>query len=318
MFTYILLIFGFIFLIKGAELLVDGSSSLAKRFKISNLVIGLTIVALGTSAPELVINIISSLKGSADLAIGNIVGSTIANILLIGGIAAMIYPLKILGGTAKKEIPLSLGAIILLLLLANDFFLPKTGMLFLSRLDGVILLGSFLIFIYYTFGLLKTESKETEEYPKHHFGTTLAYIVIGVAGLSLGGKWVVESVSQIALDLGFSQALMGLTIIAIGTSLPELATSAVAAYKKNADLAIGNIVGSNIFNIFWILGLSAIIKPLAFNESLNTDILVAIGSTVILFYFVLTGKENRRVERWEGVALFCLYMVYLTFLIWRG
>ncbi len=318
MFTYILLILGFFFLIKGAELLVDGSSSLAKRFRISNIVIGLTIVAFGTSAPELIINIISSFRGSADLAIGNIIGSSIANILLIGGVAAMIYPLRILGGTAKKEIPLSLGAVILLLLLVNDFFIPKTGMLFLSRLDGMILLGFFLIFIYYTFGLLKTESKQTEEYEKYHLSITLAYIVIGVVSLFIGGQWVVSSVSKIALQFGFSQALMGLTIIAIGTSLPELATSAVAAYKKNADLAVGNIVGSNIFNIFWILGLSAIIKPLAFNEALNTDILVAIGSTVILFYFVLTGKESRRVERWEGVALFCFYLIYLVFLIWRG
>lgn len=284
----------------------------------SDIFIGLTVVAFGTSAPELVINIIAVLKDSADLAISNIVGSSIANILLIGGLAAMVYPLRILKGTAKKEIPLSLGAVILLLLLANDFFWPQTSASLLSRWDGLVLIGCFIVFLYYTFGLIKEDNKKTDAYVRHTLGLTLAYIIIGAAGLAIGGNWLVAGVLALAQQFGFSQALLGLTIIAIGTSLPELATSVVAAYKKNADLAIGNIVGSNIFNIFWILGLTSVIKPLAFNPALNTDILVAISSTFILFYFVLTGKESRQVERWEGLALFCSYLIYLIFLVWRG
>jgi len=318
MLTYILLILGFVFLIKGADLLVDGASSLAKRFKISDIVIGLTIVAFGTSAPELVVNIIASWQGAADIAISNILGSNIANILLIGGIAAMIYPIRVNKGTAWKEIPMSLFAVLFLLLIANDFFIPKTSASFISRLDGMVLIGFFLVFLYYTFGMAKVEGQEKEDYKKHKLGITIAYIVIGIASLTIGGKWIIDSVSVIALKFGFSQALVGLTVVAIGTSLPELATSAVAAFKKSADLAIGNIVGSNIFNIFWILGLSSIIRPLPFNESLNTDILVVVGSTLILFYFIFTGKEKRVIERWEGVALFCFYLIYLTFLIWRG
>lgn len=318
MLTYILLIIGFVFLIKGADLLVDGSSSLAKRFRISDIVIGLTIVAFGTSAPELVINIIASFQGAGDISVGNILGSNIANILLIGGIAAMVYPIKVKKGTAWKEIPLSLFATLFLLLIANDFFIPKTSASIISRLDGIVLIGFFIAFLYYTFGIARVEAKDMEDYEKRSLFITMSYIIIGIAGLSIGGKWIIDSVSIIALQFGFSQALMGLTIIAVGTSLPELATSAVAAYKRNADLAIGNIVGSNIFNIFWILGLSSIIRPLPFNEALNTDILVVIGSTLILFYFILTGKEKREIERWEGVALFCFYLIYLTFLIWRG
>jgi len=157
-----------------------------------------------------------------------------------------------------------------------------------------------------------------EDYEKKNIFITLAYIIIGITGLTIGGKWIIDSVLIIGQQFGLSEALLGLTVVAIGTSLPELATSAVAAFKKNADLAIGNIVGSNIFNIFWILGVSAIIRPLTFNPTLNTDALVAIGATLILFYFILTGKEKRQIERWEGVVLFCFYLIYISFLMWRG
>lgn len=318
MLIYILLILGFIFLIKGAELLVDGASSLAKRFKISDIVIGLTIVAFGTATPELVISILASFQGATDISIGNILGSNIANILLIGGIAAMVYPITVKKGTAWKEVPLSLFAILFLLLVANDFFIPKSSISLISRLDGLVLIGFFIIFLYYTFGIAKVETKDMEDYEKKNLWITLAYIIIGITGLTIGGKWVIDSVTTIGLQFGLSETLLGLTVVAIGTSLPELATSAVAAFKKNADLAIGNIVGSNIFNIFFILGISSIIRPLPFNPVLNTDGLVVISSTLILFYFILTGKEKRVIERWEGVALFCFYLVYLVFLIWRG
>lgn len=318
MLTYILLLLGFIFLIKGAELLVDGASSLAKRFRISDIVIGLTIVAFGTSALELIVNILASFQGATDISIGNILGSNIANILLIGGIAAMIYPIKVKKGTVWKEIPISLFAVLFLVLVANDFFIPKVSASVISRLDGLVLIGFFLVFLYYTFGIARVEAKDMEDYEKKNIFITLAYIIIGITGLTIGGKWIIDSVLIIGQQFGLSEALLGLTVVAIGTSLPELATSAVAAFKKNADLAIGNIVGSNIFNIFWILGVSAIIRPLTFNPTLNTDALVAIGATLILFYFILTGKEKRQIERWEGVVLFCFYLIYISFLMWRG
>jgi cation:H+ antiporter len=318
MLIYVLLILGFVFLVKGADLLVDGASSLAKKLKISDLVIGLTIVAFGTSAPELVINIISSFRGAADMAIGNIVGSNISNILLIGGIAAMIYPIKVSRGTVWRQIPLSLIAIVLLLLMANDFLINRMGASIISRVDGLMLIGMFCVFLYYTFGLSKIKAKDDTEYDTYGWETSLIYITLGIIGLTVGGKWIVDSAVTIATDLGLSDALIGLTILAVGTSLPELATAAVAAFKKNADLAIGNIVGSNIFNIFMVVGVSAIIRPLPFNNILNTDILVCIGATLLLYWFILTGKKERHIERWEGVALFCAYMIYLVFLVWRG
>lgn len=321
MLVYLFLALGLIFLIKGADLLVDGASSLAKKLNISALFVGLTIVAFGTSAPELVITIISVFKGSTDLALGNIIGSNIANILLIGGLAAMIYPISVQKGTAKKEIPLSIGALLILLFLANDFFINHTGDLMISRIDGLFLIACFFIFIYYTFGLAKSKQKDDQTEEKINliaWPIAVIYLIIGIAGLIIGGRWVVNGAVEIARFLGFSQSLIGLTIIAIGTSLPELATSAVAAFKKNADLAIGNIIGSSIFNIFGILGIGALIKPIYFNNILNTDILIGLSATVLLFWFVLTGKKIRAVERWEGLGLFCGYLVYLAFLILRG
>jgi len=318
MLTYILLVLGFVFLVKGADLLVDGASSLAKKLKISDLVIGLTIVAFGTSAPELVINIISSFNGTVDMALGNIIGSNISNILLIGGVAAMIYPIKVQHGTVWKQIPLSMIAALLLLLLANDFLIDRIGMSMIDRIDGVILISFFLIFLYYTFGLSKVEGKENEDYEIYGWETSLIYITLGIIGLTVGGKWIIDSATTIATIFGLSDALIGLTILAIGTSLPELATAAVAAFRKNADLAIGNIVGSNIFNIFLVVGVSAVIKPLQFNTMLNTDILICIGATLMLYWFILTGRKERHIEKWEGVALFCFYLIYIIFLIWRG
>lgn len=318
MLTYILLILGFIFLIKGASLLIDGSTSLAKRFGLSDLAIGLTIVAFGTSAPELVINLISNFRNLADLALGNIIGANIANVLLIGGLAALIAPIRIRGRAVSQEIILGLLALLALLFFANDFFLGDSLITSISRLDGLFLIILFLVFLYYTFGLSKTDVKDMPEYPAQKLDISLAYIILGIGGLIVGGKWVIDGVSEIATTLNFSQGLMGLTLLAIGTTLPELATSLVAAFKKRGDLAIGNIVGSTVFNIFGIIGLSALIKPLPFNNLLNTDIIVALSAMILLFWFVLTGKKERDIERWEGLALFCLYLVYLSFLIWRG
>jgi cation:H+ antiporter len=317
MLTYILFILGFIFLIKGAGYLVDGSSSIAKRFGISNLVIGLTIVSFGTSAPELLVNIVASFKGASDIGIGNILGSNIANIFLILGVAALIYPLKIKKATTWRGIPLNFLAAIVLFLMANDVLIDKAPESILTRIDGLILMLFFVIFIYYAVGLARTEKNNGQNYKKRSMSTALLMITVGVVGLALGGQWVVDGAMVIARNFGLSEALIGLTIVAVGTSLPELATSAVAAYKHNTDIAIGNIVGSNIFNIFWVLGLSATIRPLPFSQMINTDILVFVFATILLFLFSFTGGK-RRIERWEGGLFVVAYIVYIVFLIFRG
>jgi len=318
MLTYLLLLVGFVFLIKGADLLIDGASSIAKKFKLSDLFIGLTIVAFGTSAPELTINIIANFRGSADIAIGNIIGACIANILLIAGIAAMISPIRIKTGTAWKEIPLALAVMILLFFLANDSLPGIDKPSLLSRFDGIILLIFFAVFMYYTFGINKIKGEENLSYEKFKMPISLTYVLLGVIGLGLGGHWVVSSAITIARNLGLSETIIGLTIISIGTTLPEMTASVMAVIKKSADIAIGNIIGSVIFNASFILGLSALIKPLSFNPSLNLDLAIALLAISLMFYFVLTGKKERHIVRREGAGLFGAYLIYILFLLWRG
>lgn len=317
--TIILLFIGFILLIKGAGFLVDGSASLAKKFNISNLVIGLTIVAFGTSAPELFVNLFASLNGTTDIAIGNIVGSNIVNILLILGIAAIIYPLKVSKGTVWKEIPLSLLAAGLLLVMANDKFVDGLSFNALTRSDGIVLIAFFIIFLYYTFGIAKNQNTDDEQSAPVIYSVfrSVGLVLIGFVGLVIGGKWIVESATTIALSAGFSDALIGLTIVAIGTSLPELATSAVAAYKKNSDIAVGNVVGSNIFNIFWILGVSSIIKPLPFRPELSLDLGVVVASSALLFGWMFLGKRHT-LERWQGIVFVVAYIGYIAVIVMRG
>ncbi|HUT22543.1 MAG TPA: calcium/sodium antiporter [Candidatus Bipolaricaulota bacterium] len=313
--TYIFFIAGFLFLIKGADFLVDGAASIAKKFKISTLVIGLTVVSFGTSAPELVVNIISSIRGSGDLAVGNIIGSNIANILLILGVSALICALSVKRGTIWKEIPFSLMAILVVFVLVNDSFFDKTSVSMLSRIDGIILLAFFALFLYYTFSIAKVHDGEKDSDIKTH-GMLLSAIMIalGLAGLTFGGKWIVDGAIMIANQLGIGEAVIGLTVVAIGTSLPELATSAIAAYKKQSDIAIGNVVGSNIFNLFWILGLSAVIRPLSFTTALNRDIIVCIFATFLLFIFMFVGKKHK-LEKWQGAVFVGLYIAYLVVLV---
>ena len=300
MLTYILFIVGFIFLVKGADLLVDGAAAFAKKFKISTLVIGLTIVAFGTSAPELVVNIFASISGNSEIAIGNILGSNIANILLILGISALIFPLPAKKSTIKKEIPFSLLAVLVLGILVNDLLIDQVNLLdgasgLLSRIDGLILLAFMTIFMVYTFGIAKNpeEAGEGEEIKNLPLAKSIAYIGIGLLGLVLGGRWIVNGAVKIAELFNVSEALIGLTIVAVGTSLPELATSAVAAYKKQADIAIGNIVGSNIFNIFFVLGVSSIIRPLPFNAKFNSLIKEYIKNILFRQYARGQGFEPR-------------------------
>lgn len=315
MLTYVLFVIGFFILIKGADLLVDGASSIAQKFRISPLVIGLTIVAFGTSAPELVVNIFASASGNAEIAIGNVLGSNIANILLILGISAAIYPLASKRNTVWKEIPLCLLATLVLGAMANDILIDGAGLSILSRIDGFILIAFFVIFLYYTFGIAKVSGGDSDiEIKKYGLGKSALFIILGLAGLVLGGQWIVDGAVKIAEYFGISQSLIGLTIVAVGTSLPELATSAIAAYKKQSDIAIGNVVGSNIFNIFWILGLSSAIRPLPFNPAANIDILMTIGATLILFLLMFVGKRNI-IERWQGVFMVVLYFIYTGFLV---
>ena len=317
--TYILLPIGFVFLVKGANLLVDGASSVAKRFGVSALVIGLTIVAFGTSTPELVVNIFASINGNTDIAIGNILGSNIANILLILGISAVIFPLAVKRGTVWKEIPFGLLAVVVTALMVNDAFIDGGAFSGLTRIDGLVLIAFFIIFLYYTFGISKTGIDNPPEEQVHHYSLLRACLMItfGLVGLTLGGKWIVDAAVALATTLGVSEALVGLTIVAVGTSLPELATSAIAAYRKNVDIAVGNIIGSNIFNIFFILGISATINPLPFSSLLMRDVFVTIGATLLLFIFMFVNKRHT-LERWQGICFIILYVVYIVYLILRG
>lgn len=308
-----LLLLGFVFLIKGANWLVDGASALAKKHNISDLAIGLTIVAFGTSAPELVVNAIASFQGHQDIVLGNVIGSNNFNLFIILGIAGLIYPMTVQSSTVWKEIPISFFAAVLFLFLANDFFSDDTAVI--SRLDGGLLLLLFLGFLTYVFVQLKSDSRNLEV-PTNQFSNLkiTTYIILGLTGLVFGGKFVVSSATDIAMSLGLSEKLIGLTIVAAGTSLPELATSVVAALKKNNDIAIGNIIGSNIFNIFFILSISSIINPIEYNAIFNTDVFILLGGTLFLFSAMFTGRK-RQLDRWESALLLIVYVGYIAYTI---
>ena len=316
MLTYSLFIIGFVILIKGAGLLVDGASAIAGRFKVSDLVIGLTVVAFGTSTPELFVNVMASAKGNTDIAIGNVVGSNIANVFLILGVSSIIYPLAVTKGTVWKEIPFSLLAAIVLFVIANDQLLDGSQVSDLTRIDGLVFLSFFIIFIYYSLSIATRIEGMEEHAPVKQYGwlRSSLYIILGLAGLTFGGKWIVDGAIALATKFGMSESLVGLTIVAVGTSLPELATSAVAAYKRNVEIAVGNVVGSNIFNIFFVLGISAIIKPLPYQMKNNRDIGVVIFSSLLLFLFMFTGKKGS-LDRWEGIIFLACYGVFLAYIV---
>jgi cation:H+ antiporter len=314
--SIVLFIIGIFLLIKGADLLVNGASSLAKRFNVSDLVIGLTVVAFGTSTPELFVNLISAIKGNTDLAIGNILGSNISNIFLILGVTALIYPMHVGKGTVWREIPLSLLAVILLGFIANDQLIDGAQSSAITRIDGLVLLSFFIIFIYYSISIAKPIEGMEEQIPEKPQPVLLSllFVILGLGGLTLGGHWVVQSAIVFAKALGMSERLIGLTIVAIGTSLPELVTSVVAAMKRKVEIAVGNVVGSNIFNVFFVLAITSTIRPLPFNLAANPDIAVAIVSNFLLFFFMFMGKKNR-LDRWEGGVFVLLYIGYLSYLI---
>ncbi|MDD4477078.1 MAG: calcium/sodium antiporter [Patescibacteria group bacterium] len=311
-----LIIVGLAVLVVGAEAMVRGASSFAKKIGVSELVIGLTIVAFGTSAPELVVNIISAFKGASDIAIGNIIGSNIFNILLILGISAVIYPLSVKGNTVWKEIPFAILAVILVFVMGNDAIIDGLPFNAITRIDGFLLISVFIIFMFYIFSSAKNGA-ESEEVKIYNLPVSLFYILAGLGLLAVGGKVLVDNAVLLARLAGLSESFIGLTIVAAGTSLPELATSAVAAYHHKDDIAIGNIVGSNIFNVFWILGLTSVILPLPFNAAVNADILVCLAATLLLFLFMFVGAK-KKLDRWQGIVFILLFLVYMVFLVKRG
>jgi cation:H+ antiporter len=315
---YIPLFFtGFVPLIFGANLLVDSASALAKRLNIPTIVIGITIVAFGTSSPELVVNIFASIEKSSEITLGNIIGSNIFNIMIILGISAIIFPLTIKKNTTWIEIPLCLLSALLVALCMNDNLFDKKGYSELTFIDGIVFLFFFTIFLVYTFNLIKSEKYQEEMAIKDYSVLkSILYIVLGFIGLILGGRLIVLSAVEIARSFHISERIIGLTIISIGTSLPELATSVTAAFKKNTDIAVGNIVGSNIFNVFFILGLSAVINPVPLSKGSNIDLLLNIAASILLFLFVFTGK-GRKIENWEGILFILIYTGYLILLIFN-
>jgi cation:H+ antiporter len=313
---FILLAIGLLAVIKGADFLIDGASSLAKRLNVPEIVIGLTIVAFGTSAPELVVNVFSSIAGKSELVLGNIIGSNVFNTLLILGVAGLIYPLEVRRNSVRKEIPFSLFAGVIMFILANDQLLFKGAVNRLTRIDGLILLALFGVFLYYTFGLSKIKAANSDEIKLYSLLKTWIFIIIGFAGLFLGGKLLVDNAVVIARKLLVSEKLIGLTIVAAGTSLPELATSAVAAFKKRYDLAVGNVVGSNIFNILFILGVSTQISPVQYSTAFNLDLCIFGLGTLLLFAAMFTGK-SRKLDRWEAIILLVTYIFYTVYIIVR-
>ncbi|MCV9386599.1 calcium/sodium antiporter [Reichenbachiella ulvae] len=321
--VYVLFLVGFFLLIKGADLLVDGASSIAKRNNIPELVIGLTIVSFGTSLPELIVNLMASFDGSSELAVGNVFGSNIANVLLILGVSALIKPLPIKKSIYFTEIPISLVATFMVGFLANANLFVDTKGLSLSQVDGIILLFFFAMFMAYIYvisnerdGIPDMQPVETSQdlLPRRK---AVIFVLIGAVGLFLGGKWVVDGAIHLAHMFGLSETFIGLTVVAIGTSLPELVTSAVAVTKGQTDMAVGNVIGSNIFNLLWILGFSALLKPLPFDVANNSDIMMVILASTLLIMSVIVGKKTR-IDRWEGAIFLAVYFGYLTFLVMRG
>jgi cation:H+ antiporter len=312
--SLLLITIGLIILVKGADYLVMGSASIAKRFGVSSLVIGLTVVAFGTSLPELTVSVFASLQGKSDITLGNIVGSNIANILLILWVTSVLSLLPVKHSTAWKEIPFSLLAILAVGFLGADVYFGQGDKNIISQSDGIILIFFFIIFLYYVASISKWEENEDTGIKKYNNWVSLFMILGGLAGLMIGGKMFVDGAVNIAKHLGMSERIIGLTIVAVGTSMPEFVTSVVAARKGQNDIAIGNIVGSNIFNIFWILGFSALINPVSLGANSFTDILMCVIATVILFLALFIGQKNK-LERWQGVIFIMVYSGYVVYLI---
>ena len=315
--NYILLLLGFVLLIKGADYFVEGASSIARKFRIPTLIIGLTIVAFGTSAPEAAVSIASAIKGQNGIALGNVIGSNIFNLLFVVGMAAVICPLQVKKSMIIKEFPFAILSCLVLVILAQDQLFGTSTMAVLNRGDGLILLLFFCIFMYYLIGVAISARGEAieEEIAVMPLGRSSLFTLGGIIGIVVGGDIVVDSASEIALAWGMSQNLVGLTIVAVGTSLPELVTSIVAARKGESDIALGNVIGSNLFNVFFILGISSCIYPIAVNPNIIVDSLFLLAVTLVTYLFAVTKKTINKIE---GGCLVAAYIIYMVFIIIRN
>jgi cation:H+ antiporter len=317
MLTYVLFAAGFYALVKGADLLIDGASSLAERLNVPKLLIGLTIIALGTSMPELAINIFAALKGATAVAFGNVVGSNLANTLLILGTMALVSAPRLHRTTVWRDIPFSLLAALILFTIANDLRIDSIEVFSLTRVDGIVMLGFFVVFIYYMIWVASREKNtivgEGLEIPTRSVRVIIIMLVLGTAGITLGARWVVDGALALASAFGLSNFVISASVVAIGTSLPELVTSLRAAMRNDTDLAVGNIVGSNIFNILGVLGITAVIAPVAIPPSINVSLLLLIGSTVLLFAFSLLDGRYK-LGRSEGFVFLLMYIGYMIHL----
>lgn len=304
----LLLIVGFVALILGANWLVNGATSVGVRAKLSPLIIGLTIVAFGTSLPEMIVNVFSCAKGSPGLAIGNIIGSNTMNILLILGVSALVWPIDVSRISIRRDIPVGFLATLAITLMVNVFYTEKSHTI--NAIEGSVLL--LLGFAYLLLTVLKKGSKEEDEVPQEAmpWGKTILSIVAGIAGLYLGGELVSRNAQTLARLWGMSESAIGLTVIATATSLPELITSVVAASKQNSGIAIGNVLGSNIMNIFFVLGVSALITPLPFETAMNRQLIILFAANILMLIFVFTGKGHK-ISRWEGALLTLGYIGFL-------
>lgn len=312
---FALLILGFVVLILGADWLVNGASGLAKRLHVPDLVIGLTVVAFGTSAPELMVNLMAAFNNESEIALTNILGSNTINTFIILGISALIYPIKSQKSSRKYEIPWSVFAGLIILVMGTECFGLCGGDAIISRLDGVVLLLIFSLFMYYTLKMAKNNTENQEEgFLPMKIWKAVLLIAVGLVALVVGGKVIVANAVSIAQAFGVSQAVIGVTVVALGTSLPELATSAIAAFKKNPDLAIGNVIGSNIFNVFFVLGISAVIRPLPSYSNLWIDASLAAFGSLLLLLFVSTNR-HKELKRWQGAFFLVCYGVYLVWLL---
>jgi len=322
MIEYFLFVTGLVLLLKSADYVIEGASSLARKWGISTLVIGLTIVAFGTSLPEFIINVIAALDGSGGIALGNVIGSNMANTLLILGLMALIADVKLKASTEWKEVPFAFLAVLVLFIFAIRSPAGQDSVDFLSWADGLVLLLFFVIFLYYVFETSRTDKTLKKEMDEQNVKTysgikSSAMIMVGLFGLFIGGKWTVEGAVYIARVLGLSEFLISATVIAIGTSLPEVVTAVMAAIKKDVDLAVGSIIGSNIFNILWVLGITSLIAPLELPWFVRFDLLLLLMVTFVLFIFMFIGKKHE-FDRWQGIAFILLYIGYLMFIVLRG
>ena len=319
--TYLLLIVGFALLMVGANYFVKGASNISALLRVPPILVGLTIVSFGTSSPEATVSIIAALNGNDDVSLGNVLGSNLFNTLFVLGVTAFIAPLIVKSQTLRKEIPFSFLASITLVVLMADVYLQDFTVNRLTRSDGIILLLIFAVFLYYIFEFARKSRNDLEEpttiidEKDRSWVKNSLFTVGGLVAIVFGGDFVVTNSTQIALSLGMSEALVALTIVAVGTSLPELVTSAVAAWKKESEIALGNIIGSNIFNILFVLGASATISPIGVNASLFTDITVLIVFTVIVLIFALT---HYTIGKREGLFLALSYVVYMIYIIMRN